>query len=70
MRYSYGEDDELKRVRKDLKNAVSTLDYADLKVDTDSNVSLNLYLTDDSDNILAIVLDKVVNFVHDNLDRM
>jgi hypothetical protein len=49
---------------------LATLDYAELKVDTDASMNLSLYLTDDSENILAVVVDKVVSLVHDNLDRM
>jgi hypothetical protein len=53
--------------RGDVSVALSSLDYADFKLDDDFGMSLNLYLTDDSDNVLAVVVDKAVNFVHDHL---
>jgi hypothetical protein len=53
--------------RGDVSVALSSLDYADFKLDDDFGMSLNLYLTDDSDNVLAVVVDKAVNFVYDHL---
>ena len=53
--------------RGDVSVALSSLDYADFKLDETFGMSLNLYLTDDSDNVLAVVVDKAVNFVYDHL---
>ncbi|MBR5855398.1 MAG: DUF4836 family protein [Paludibacteraceae bacterium] len=56
--------------RDDVSVALSSLDYADLKVNEDLGISMNVYLTDDSDNVLAIVVDKMVNFCHDHLSDL
>jgi hypothetical protein len=68
MRDSYGSDSDLRKMENALESSLATLDYAELKVDTDASMNLSLYLTDDSENILAVVVDKVVSFVHDNLN--